>query len=91
MTINSTVVVAGCTSSSGKFFTSFTDLTSYEKEMCTSTLGVHPRTKEWQILLKQIQKTKAIEKLEINISNKICVKYSVNDDTFKPMIKILES
>ena len=66
MTINSTVVVAGCTSSSGKFFTSFTDLTSYEKEMYTSTLGVHPRTKEWQMLLKQIQKTKAIEKFMLS-------------------------
>ena len=91
MTINSTVVVAGCTSSSGKFFTSFTDLTFYEKEMCSSTLGVHPRTKEWQMLLKQIQKTKAIEKLEVNISKQIHVKYSVNDDTFKLMIKKLES
>ena len=86
MTINSTVVVAGCTSSSRKFFTSFTDLTSYEKEMCTYTLEEHPRTKDWQMLLKQIQKTKAIEKLEVNISKQIHVKYSVNDDTFKLMI-----
>ena len=74
-----------------KVFTSFTDLAPHEKEMCSSTLGVHPRTKEWQILLKLIQKTKAIEKLEINISKQIHVKYSVNDDTFKPMIKKLES
>ena len=59
--------------------------------MCTSTLGVHPRTKEWQMLLKQIQKTKAIEKLEVNISKQIHVKYSVNDDTFKLIIKKLES
>ena len=84
-------MVARCTLSSGKFFTSFTDLTSHKKEMCSSTLGVHPRTKEWQILLKLIQKTKAIEKLEINISKQIHVKYSVNDDTFKLMIKKLES
>ena len=66
MTINLTVVVTGCTSSSGKFFTSFTDLTSH---------GVHPRTKEWQMLLKQIQKTHIYLRSKVPLKMQKVVKY----------------
>ena len=127
------VVVVGCTSPSGKFFASFTALTSHEDSNTweeiyafVHSLGVHPKfrmadgaqaiTKAgskvfsscpecqnsdrlmcWSHTIRAVQaKIKAIEKLDKNIAKQILndlenVQYSVNDDTFEPMIAKLES